>query len=69
MAKIYSKKVDSCIGLGGRGDGGCPHGFWADVNCTKFYCKKYRKELDFKNKPDGISSDHYIPPWCKLPDA
>ena len=57
--KLYTKKVDSCIGMQGYRD--CPHGRWADVNCTRYYCQRHSRNVDFENKPEGMDSDKYIP--------
>jgi hypothetical protein len=64
--RLYTRDVYSCIGLVGRGSGGCPHGRWANVNCTKFHCGEHDRDVDFSYKPANTRTDKYIPTWCRL---
>ena len=67
--KLYTYEVKSCIGVIGRGQGGCPAGYWADVNHTTFHCTKTKKDVDFNNRPEKVRYDEYIPKWCPLEDV
>lgn len=62
--RLYTQNVWSCIGLSGCG--GCPHGYWANVNRTKFHCDEHDRDVDFSYRPEGTQSDKYIPTWCRL---
>ena len=67
MSKLYTKKVDSCIGVIGRFP--CPNGNWSNVNQTRFFCNREKRLVDFENKPAGTDSDKYTPKWCTMEDV